>query len=324
MKSIVNTYPAKWFVLVLATVLTIGVSSWYGETASRAEVRELLFSLRLQRAVVASLAGGGLALAGAVFQALFRNPLATPYTLGVASGGSLGATIALVVGAGAGLPRLLCGMPLVSWAALLGALAVTFTVYLLARSDKLRAGESMLLAGVSINLFCASLVLVLQYVADPSCAMRIIRWTVGGLDSPRWSDAIRLAPLVIGYAVFLVSQSRELNIIGVGEERAASLGLSVATFRTILFVTTSIVVGMIVATCGPIGFVGLMVPHLVRLVTGPDHGVLLPATFLAGAFFLTLCDLVARNLVAGCELPVGAVTSLLGGPFFVGLMLTRR
>lgn len=326
-RSLLRNRPSRpWPIfagLALLAFLTIGVSSWYGESSARAEVNEVLYALRLQRAVVASLAGGGLALAGLVFQALFRNPLATPYTLGVASGGSLGATLALAFLGTLGLPRVIGGMPLVSWAALAGALAAMLLVCLLARNDRLRAGESMLLAGVAVNLFCASLVLVLQYVTDPSSAMRIIRWTVGGLDSPRWSDAVRLAPFVLGYAALLWGLARELNLVLTGDDRAASLGLSVAACRNTLFVATSLVVGMIVATCGPIGFVGLMVPHTVRLWTGPDHRLLVPATFFAGAIFLTVCDTLARSLLTGCELPVGAVTSLLGGPFFVALLLQR-
>lgn len=321
-----HDFSVCWIFFFLAT-LGIFIFPFCGATSSNAEIQAAIYSLRFNRVLLASLTGGGLALAGLVFQTLFRNALATPYTLGVASGSALGATIVLCSGflcGGLGIASSAwLGFSAVSWGALVGALLATFLVYGLA-SARRTSNEQMLLAGVAVNLFFASLVLILQYISDPSSALRIIRWTVGGIDAPRLQEIARLAPIIFAYAATLWFFARELDLLLTGDDHARSLGVSVSLLRTTLFFATSLIVGLMVALCGPIGFVGLMVPHLTRILTGPRHRVLVPATFFLGGFFLATCDTFARCAISVCELPVGAITSILGGPFFLWLLLAKN
>ncbi len=289
---------------------------------------KIYWSFRFPRTLLAGLAGGGLALAGLVFQALFRNPLATPYTLGIASGASFGAALCLQSAVYLGLPVAggvfigFLGIPLLSWGAFAGAFLAMLIVYGLSQSRD-SSSEQMLLAGVAVNFFFAGLIVLLQYVSAPHDALQMLRWTMGGVQDAMNIDNQRLAPIVFTAAVILFFFSRELNVITTGRERALSLGVDVDRFRNILFVLTSLLVGAIVSVTGPIGFVGLMVPHLCRLVVGPHHQRLIPATVLFGGLFLAVCDTLGRCLFHPGSLPVGIVTGLLGGPFFLWLLLRR-
>ena len=277
-----------------------------------------IYRLRVPRTMLSLVAGSGLALAGLVFQALFRNPLATPYTLGVASGASFGA--ALYYQFGWRFTVLFLGIPGISWAAFGGALLAMSVVYFLARMRD-TSSEQMLLAGVAVNFFFASLILLLQYIAERHNALRMLHWTMGGVADAEWKDCWRLCPLVIGSGLILFFLSRELNVLATGRDQALAFGVNVERLRTVLFLMSSLLVGAIVAVAGPIGFVGLMVPHIARMLVGPDHRKLIPATLFFGAIFLTLCDVPARSVIPKSELPVGIVTSLLGGPFFLWLLL---
>jgi len=284
-----------------------------------------IYWLRFHRTALALIAGGGLALAGLVFQAMFRNPLATPYTLGVASGAAFGAALCLQTTIRLGLPSLILGtIPTVSLGAFLGAfLAMGIVLALSKRRDT--SSEQMLLAGVAVNFFFSSLIVLLQYLSAPHDALQILRWTMGGVQNATdAADWLRLTPIVILLMVWLVLQSRTMNVFVTGNDRAKSLGVNVERFRTILFVGTSLVVGAIVSVTGPIGFVGLLVPHVARLLVGPDHRILIIATGFLGSTFLAGCDTLGRCLVHTIELPVGIITSLLGGPFFLWLLLKRK
>ncbi len=289
---------------------------------------EIYWKLRFPRTLLAGIAGGGLALAGLVFQAMFRNPLATPYTLGIAGGASFGAALCLRSAVKLGLPIAsgayfgFLGIPLVSWGAFAGALLAMFVVYGLSRTRD-ASSEQMLLAGVAVNFFFGGLIVLLQYVSAPHDAMQMLRWTMGGVQDAMNVDNVRLGPIVLISATILFFFSRELNVITTGRERAQSLGVDVDRLRTILFVLTSLLVGAIVSVTGPIGFVGLMVPHLSRLLVGPNHRRLTPVTFLVGGLFLAICDTLGRCLVFPGSLPVGILTGLLGGPFFLWLLLKR-
>lgn len=279
----------------------------------------IFWQIRVPRVVAAFLGGAGLAMGGTVFQAVFRNPLATPYILGVAAGASFG--VAAVARIGAGVVFL--GLGLQSWSALAGALLAVGVVWVVTRLRPDAATSTLLLAGVSLNFFFSSLILFLQYTASFADAYRVLRWLMGGLGGVDVSAVIQMTPfVVIGMAVVLAF-GRELDLLATGSELAASRGVAVARTRTTLFVATSVMVGGVVAACGPIGFVGMMSPHICRQLLGPGHRLLLPASAIFGGAFLVLCDVAARTIVAPAELPVGVITAFLGAPFFLWLLLRK-
>jgi iron complex transport system permease protein len=182
----------------------------------------------------------------------------------------------------------------------------------------------MLLAGVAVNFFFSSMIVLLQYLSAPHDAFQILRWTLGGVQNADAADCLWTAPIVTALLIFLIFQSRTLNVFVTGQERAMSLGVNAVRFRTVLFIIASLVVGSIVAVTGPIGFVGLMIPHISRLIVGPEHQRLIPVTALCGAVFLAVCDTLGRCAFYPAELPVGIITSLLGCPFFLWLLLRRE
>lgn len=280
---------------------------------------EIFWSLRVPRVLVAFLAGAGLAVSGMTFQALFRNPLATPFTLGVASGAALGAALYIRLG----LSFTVFNISGLSLTAFAGALGSILLVYGLAQARQGFSIASMLLAGVAISFFFSSMILFLQYLSDFTQSFHILRWLMGSLSVTGIKAVFEILPWVLGSAVITFSLSRELNLLATGELIAASRGVNIKQIRRLLFFVTSLAVGSIVAICGPIGFVGMMVPHICRLLAGADHRFLTPITFLFGGSFLTLCDTLARNLIAPAEIPVGIITALLGGPFFVWLLLRQ-
>jgi iron complex transport system permease protein len=286
-------------------------------TASSASF--ILWQLRVPRVLLAALAGAGLALAGAAFQALFRNPLATPYTLGVASGAAFGAVAAILLGVGAGV----AGLTATSLAALLGALAVTGAAYGLGRRRGALPTATLLLAGVTLGFFFSSLILFLQYLADFTEAFRILRWLMGEVRVVGYGTFAVLAPLGLVGALLVLGHRSELNLLLTGEELAHSRGADVERVKRRVFLGASLLVAGIVSVCGPIGFVGLVVPHAARSLLGPDLRRLAPACVPVGAAFLVLCDGVARLALAPAELPVGVVTALVGAPVFLAILLRR-
>jgi iron complex transport system permease protein len=277
----------------------------------------IFWEIRLPRVCLAWVAGAGLAVAGMAFQAMFRNALATPFTLGVSSGASLGAAVGVRLGLGATL----LGFSGVTVGAMGGALLAIAIVYGLTRLKRNCTTGAMLLAGVAVNFFFSSLILLIQYTADFYDTFRILRWLMGGLQMVGFDSPLRVLPFVAGGSILLAALVGELNLLTVGEELAASRGVAVARIKTLLFLIVSAMVGVIVSMCGPVGFVGLMCPHICRLIVGPDHRRLLPATLLFGGAFLVICDTAARTAFAPTELPVGIFTSFLGGPFFLWLLL---
>ena len=297
----------------------IGVGVLWAEPDSIAAY--IFWTLRVPRVAVALLAGAGLAVGGMAFQAMFRNPLATPFTLGTSSGAALGASLCIHLG----WRFSALGVSAITLCALGGAVLSIVLVYGLTR---VRAGfstASMLLAGVAVSFFFSSLILLLQYLSDFTRTFRMIRWVMGGLDRVvGYDDVWSIVPFVGAAALVIVYLTRELNLLVTGEELAAGRGVDVNRTKVLLFFAASMAVGGIVAVCGPIGFIGLMAPHICRLLVGADHRVLAPATLLFGGGFLVACDTVARTVIAPTELPVGIITALLGGPFFLWLLLSNR
>ena len=283
-----------------------------------AEIR-ILWQLRIPRVFTAWLAGSALALCGMTFQALFRNPLATPFTLGASSGAALGASIAIRFGAA----TVLFGLPLQAAGAFAGALLTVALVYGLTRLKGGFSTATLLLAGLAVSFFFSSLILFIQYLAGVEHTFRIVRWLMGSVAVTDYGPPLMLLLIAVGGLAVLTAHVRELNLLAAGEEIALSRGAEVDRIKKWLFLAVSLMVGGVVAVCGPIGFVGMMAPHICRLLVGPHHRYLLPASALFGGAFLALCDLGARTLIAPADMPVGVWTALIGGPFFIVLLLTR-
>lgn len=279
----------------------------------------VFWRIRVPRVLTAFLAGSGLALGGMAFQALFRNPLATPFTLGVSGGAAFGAALYMRLG----VSFALLGIPGSNWSAFAGAAAVIALVFALTRARGGFATPTLLLAGVALSFFLSSMILALQYSSSLHDSFRLVRWLMGGLGMVGYDAVFNILPLVVTGAVVILMLTNELNLLSVGEDLAMSRGLDVSRIKKLLFFAVSFMIGGIVAVCGPIGFVGMMVPHICRLLVGADHRRLFPATLLFGGMFLTVCDVIARVLFAPAEIPVGVITAMLGGPFFLYLLLRR-
>ncbi len=277
----------------------------------------ILFQVRLPRILLGALTGAALSVAGAIFQALLRNDLAAPFTLGVSSGAALGAVIAIALN----LNFAILGFSVISLFSFAGSLGAIFLVFSLVRT---RHGEFptavLLLAGVTANFFFAAMVMFIHYMADFGQSFQIIRWLMGGLDITDYKTILSVCPVVFGGIFILMFISRDMNLISTGVHSASSRGVNVGRIQKVGFITASLITGTVVATCGPIGFVGLIVPHIVRLFVGPDLRILIPTSMLFGASFLIICDTFARTLLAPTEIPVGIITAMLGGPFFVWLL----
>ena len=280
----------------------------------------IFWQIRVPRVLLSLLAGAGLSLGGVVFQALFRNPLATPFTLGVASGASLGVTIAIVTG----MHFSLLGLSGTSLAALSGAILSIALVYGIARASGKLSPTTMLLGGVAISFFFSSLILLLQYLSDAGSSFRILHWLMGDISRASMDSVLQLAPFIISGVLIVSLLHRELNLLSITDDMAASRGVNVDRSRQLLFFAVSLMVAGIITVCGPIGFVGIMAPHICRLIIGSNHRFLIPASLLFGATFLTVCDTLARNISSAAEVPVGIITAILGGPFFLWLLLRKN
>jgi iron complex transport system permease protein len=281
---------------------------------------QIFFVARLPRVLAGGLVGATLAAAGVVLQALLRNPLATPFTLGVSAGASLGAMLAVATN----LELSILGVTSIPLASFAGSLIATGIVYALAASQRRGLSTNvLLLAGVTLNAFFSALILFVQYLSDFAEALRAIRWMMGGLDIASYTPIIAALPFVIVAFIAFAMMPRTLNLLSVGAEAAAAKGVEIVTAQRVAFLSASLATGAAVSLGGPIGFIGIIVPHLVRLLVGSDHRIVLPASALFGAAFLVLCDLAARTLMSPLEIPVGVVTALIGGPFFLWLLVKR-
>jgi len=279
----------------------------------------IIWQIRLPRVLLGALVGSALAVAGTTFQGLFKNPMADPFVIGVSSGAALGATVAMLMGLH--FPALGVGMvPLMAFS---GALGTMFLVYNLARVGHKVPVLPLLVSGIAVSSFLSALVSLLVYFSDEKIH-QVVFWLMGGFSGASWGYVrLSLPYMVAGTAVVLLF-TRELNVLLSGEEKAAQLGVDVERTKKILLAAGSLLTASAVATSGLIGFVGLIVPHLARLVLGPDHRWLLPAAAMSGAIFLVGADGLARTIVAPTELPVGVITALCGGPFFLYLLRRRK
>ncbi|UCF36372.1 MAG: iron ABC transporter permease [Acidobacteriota bacterium] len=281
---------------------------------------EILLRARLPRVLFAALVGGALAVSGVVFQAILRNPLASPFTLGVSGGGSLGAVLAILLGWEVSFH----GISFLPLASLAGATTVVLIVYSLSKTQRHFSPLTLLLSGVVLNYICAALILLVHYFSNFTKSFMMMRWMMGALDVYDFGVVMTLLPFILIGLALLLRYSRYLNVLSAGEDWAASRGVQVERLVTLQYFGASLLTGSVVAYCGPIGFVGLIVPHILRLLLGADHRILLPTAFLMGGTFLVICDTIARTVLAPTEIPVGIFTSILGGPFFLWLLLHRR
>lgn len=300
----------------LSGAYTIDVSTVWrivtgNSVAEHALDRSIFLELRLPRIVLGMVAGAGLALAGAVMQALFRNPLADPGLIGISSGAALGAVTAIVFGGGAFM--------VLAPAAFVGSLLAAWCAYLLGMRQQGMAG--LLLAGIAINAVCASVIGLFSFVADDSQLRSLTFWTLGSLAQGGWSVLAVLFPWALVLSIVLCRQWRALNALLLGEREATHLGFDLIRMRRQLVLGVALLVGPLVAATGIIGFIGLVVPHMLRMVMGANHRALLPASLLGGAIALVLADALARLVLVPAELPVGIVTSLIGAPFFLWLLV---
>ena len=279
--------------------------------------RAIILSLRVPRALLAGLVGAGLSVSGAIFQALLRNPLADPYILGVSSGAAVGAIIAILMG----LSTLSIGLPLASF---IGALLTIFIVFNFGKQDGKIHPNTLLLAGVIIGSLLSALIMFFISISQKEELHTIIFWLMGDFSFSNPQAVYMISPYIFFGFIFLYLRARQLNLILSGEESALQMGVDVERLKLISYLLASLITAASVSVCGLIGFVGLIVPHSVRLIFGPDHRLLLPSAALIGASFLIASDTFARTLLAPTELPVGVITAAFGGPFFIYLLRTRK
>ncbi len=280
---------------------------------------KIVISLRLPRILAATLVGWILAISGTTMQGVFRNPLASPYLLGIASGASVGAALVIV----AGWRESLGGFGLAAGAFCGGGLAVALIYIFALRPGGRTSANSLILAGIALGALFSAITSFLIFISGDQMK-EILFWIMGSLTRSNWNYLIWLAPIALVGALVLSLFGRELNALSLGEEGAYHLGIRPEFFKKILLLIVTLMTGAAVAVAGTIGFVGLITPHALRLIVGPDHRILLLASAIAGAIFLMLADLAARILIDPLEIPVGILTALIGAPFFLYLLLTRR
>ena len=320
----VNT---KYRLLLVGLILGVGLTGLIALSLGPVQLRfpldsfqaKILLDLRLPRILLALMVGAALAVAGVLFQGLFRNPLADPYILGTSSGAALGATIAVLSRAN----YRFFGLSARPLFAFVGAIVATALVYSLGRMGKRPALTIMLLAGIAVGAFFSALTSLLLFFHQEELG-KIMFWMMGGFSYARWAEVRIVLPYLVGAFLYSWSLARQLNLLLLGEEKAHQLGLAVEEFQRRIVITASVLVAAAVSVSGAIGFIGMVAPHIVRLLIGPDHRFLLPASALAGGLLLLLADTLARTLLSPVELPVGVLTSFIGGPFFLYLLHKGR
>lgn len=282
-------------------------------------IRFIIFEVRLPRIILAVLTGSLLSMAGAVYQAIFQNPMADPYVIGISSGAAFGATIAIIFLP----PMMLLGNSIVSLAAFLSAILTSILVYFISKTKRGVDTFSLLLTGVVISTVLSSFI-SLMMLAHQDEAMKIMTWTMGSFNAKSWNHVITiLIPTVIGI-FFTIYHGKDLNVLVMGEEEAMTMGLDTKRLKRNMLLICALLTSIAVSVSGIIGFVGLIVPHFIRLIFGSEHKFLLKASFVFGAIFMLLSDTIARSLIDGFEVPVGIITSLIGGPLFLILLVRYR
>lgn len=279
----------------------------------------IINKIRFPRIILSALIGMALAGSGVIFQGIFKNPMAEPYVLGISSGAAFGATLAIVLG----IQSTILGMGAISIMAFLGAVTTTFIVYNVARIGNKTPVVTLLLAGIALSFLLSSLISLFM-TFNREQVEKIVFWTMGSVSSASWKHVIISSPIILLGSIVFIIFSRDLNVMLLGEDSAKNLGVEVEKLKKILLIIASIVTASAVAVSGIIGFVGLVIPHIVRLIVGPDHRVLIPFTLISGALFMIITDTLARILIPPVEIPVGVITSLFGAPFFIYLLCKNK
>ena len=300
--------PTVWGIMANKLVPNLISADW---SAGR---EAIVWDIRLPRAILACLVGAGLAIVGASLQAVTRNPLADPHLLGISAGGAFGAILALLH------TGLFIGLLTVPLMAFVGALAATLIVLGVSQFAAATTADRLVLAGVAVSFIVMSAANVLIFLGDPRAAHTVVFWMLGGLGLAQWDQLAYPAIILVLCGAYFAANTRNLNAMTIGDETAATLGIAVGRFRLTVFVVGALITGVMVAFSGIIGFVGLMIPHIVRLVVGGDYARVLPVSALGGAIFLTWADIFARTLMAPDDIPIGIVTGLIGGVFFIWLL----
>lgn len=275
----------------------------------------IIWSIRLPRVLLGVLVGSSLAMAGTAFQGIFKNPMADPYVIGISSGAALGASIAIILG----INIAFINISTISIFAFIGALLAVFTVYNIARIKNKVPVTTLLLAGIGIGQFLTAIMSFLMVIYNKDMA-KIIYWTLGSLAGKGWYPLIKMTIPIVISMIFINFFARDLNIMLTGEESAQSLGVDVEKTKVYILILGTFMVSMVVSIAGIIGFVGLIIPHIVRIILGPDNRILLPASALVGGIFMVSADTIARTVISPVEIPVGIITALFGGPFFLYLL----
>jgi iron complex transport system permease protein len=279
----------------------------------------IVLNLRLPRIIVSVLVGAGLSIVGAALQGMFKNPMADPYVLGISSGASLGAAVAITLG----LEYAIFGVGCKTLFAFLGALVTIICVYNISRVGNKVPTITLLLSGVALSYLLSSIVSMIM-IFNRNQTEQIVFWVMGSVSAASWNQLTLLLPVVCLGIAAIISFSRDLNVISTGEETAKSLGIEVEKVKKFLILVCSVIVAACVSVSGVIGFVGLIIPHTVRLVIGSDHRALLPLSAIGGSVFMVVCDTIARNAVPPVEIPVGAITSIFGAPYFIFLLYKNK
>ena len=304
---------------IYAAVLDQFTSGQPIEATGQGPVHDIVWLLRLPRLVLAALVGAGLASCGVIMQAIVKNPLADPYILGISSGASLGATSAILLGIGAAL-----GPNFVGIAAFIGAFVISLAVLFISNLGGRSNSMKLLLAGMALSAVCGAFSSFIVYFANNKEGMQTIAyWMMGSLAGAQWGELMVIAPIIIASILFFWTQSRMLNLMLLGDESALTLGTDLHIYRQIYLLVSSLIVGFVVYAAGMVGFVGLVVPHVIRMLVGTDHKKLIPVSALTGAVFLVIADGLCRVIIPRTELPIGILISLIGAPCFVYLMIKK-
>ncbi len=318
----------RWKVVTCLAVFCVAalILPWIGpgslsvrETFRSGSLDSYIFlQLRVTRTLLALFAGGALSLGGALFQALLRDALATPYTLGVSTGASLGAVATIAFGW-----SVIWGMPAIWMGALAGAFTVLFLVMAVVATRRRVSAFGLLLAGIAVNSVCSALIVLLYSMVGVSRSFSISRWLIGSVDATSFGSLAVFTAVVTGTALLVIAQARSWNLLSVDEQWAASRGVAVRSILLKGYVSGSVLTAGAIALTGPIGFVGLIVPHLVRARLSSDHRILMPCAFLLGGVLLAFCDALGRVILSPAEVPAGVILALLGGPYLVWLVRDR-
>lgn len=280
----------------------------------------IFFKIRIPRVLMATIAGGTLAITGAALQALFRNPLASPFTLGISGGASLGALLAIRSGLAIGV----LGFSMVSISAFIFSILTMLFVYSVSKVGGVVATGRLLLAGVVANFLYSAVVMFIQFFSNFTESLHTLRWIMGSLDVVGFDTIWKTLIFVVPGCAILLSLTKDMNLFGLGDDVAASLGVDVRGMEKKIYFATSLAAGAVISVTGPIGFVGLIIPHILRMIIGVDNRIILPCSFLLGASFLTLADTVSRTVISPVEIPVGIITASIGGVFFLWLLVRTK